>query len=148
MPWWCFLIFSICLLFFCNFLLRVGQERNRMITFIFPLSQSFPTYFGLKWSCIGIFEFLNFFAIFLKFSITGWVGMKRNDNFLLPLLLSLSQPILAWNESVFVFFIFLNFFATFFEISMWGRVGTKQKDKFYFFSFSAFSNLFWLEKKP
>ena len=99
MPWWCFLIFWICLLLFCNFLLRFWQERNGMIIFIFSLSQSF------------------------------W-------------------PILPWNEAVMVFFNFLNFFATFFEFSMPGRVGTKRKDKFYFFSFSAYSNLFWLEKKP
>ena len=118
LKWSCngiFEFFWICLLFFCNFLLRVGQEWNRMITFIFSLSQSFPTYFGLKWSRIGIFEFLKFFAIFLKFSITGWVGMKRNDNFYY-LLLSLSQPILAWNESVFVFFNFLEFACCFFGI--------------------------------
>ena len=57
MPWWCFLIFWICLLLFCNFLLRFGQERNGMIIFIFSLSQSFLTYFGLKWSCNGIFIF-------------------------------------------------------------------------------------------
>ena len=34
--------------FFWNFLLRVQQERNGTIIFIFSLSRPFPTYFGLK----------------------------------------------------------------------------------------------------
>ena len=59
-----FLIFWISLLFFWNFLLRIGQERNGTIIFIFFLSQHFPTYFGLKWGHNDIFNFLNFFAIF------------------------------------------------------------------------------------
>ena len=80
-PWWCFLIFWICLLLFCNFLLRVEQERNGIIIFIFSLSQSFRTYFGLKWSFTVFINFFNFFAIFLEFSITGRVRTKRNDNF-------------------------------------------------------------------
>ena len=42
---------------------------------------------------------------------------------------------------VFFFTIFLEFYIT-------RRVGTKRNDNFYFPSFSAFSNLFWLEMKP
>jgi len=43
--------------------------------------------------------------------------------------------------------VFLNFFAIFFEISITRRIGTKRNDNFYFLSFSAFSNQFWLEMK-
>ena len=50
-----FLIFRIILLFFWNFLLRVGQGRNETVLFIFFLSQPFPTYFGLKLSHKGVF---------------------------------------------------------------------------------------------
>ena len=139
------------------------------------------------------FNFLNFFAIFLEFSITLWVGTKRNDNFYF-LSLSLFQPILARNDARMDFYHFFNFFASFFgifcyassgnemeqrflfsqflglfkpilawneatmvffyffslflEFSITCRVITELKDNFYFFSFSAFSNLFWLEMKP
>ena len=51
-PHWYFWIF---LPFFWNFLSRLGQEWNGMIIFIFSSSQSFPTYFGLKWSHNCIF---------------------------------------------------------------------------------------------
>ena len=47
-----------------------------------------------------------------------------------------------------VLFSFLNFFAIFLEFSITCRVRTEQNDNFYFFSFLAFSNLFWLEMKP
>ena len=82
MPWWCFLIFWICLLLFCNFLLHVGQERNRTINFIFSLSLClFQSILAIKEAIMEFFTFLNFFAIFLKFSITRRAGMKWNDNF-------------------------------------------------------------------
>ena len=94
-PQWYFLIFWIFLLFFWNFLLRIGPKRNGTIIFIFSLYQPLPTYFGLKRIVNGIF---NFFGIFLEFSITHRAGMKRNNNF-------------------------------------------------YFLSFSASSNLFWLQMR-
>ena len=76
-----FLIFWIFLLFFCNFLLRVGWERNGTIIFIFMISHPPSTYGGLKWGHNGIFLiFMNLFALFLEFSITRWVGTKRNEN--------------------------------------------------------------------
>ena len=86
------------MLFFWNFLLRIGMERNRTIISIFSISRPFPTYFGLKWKHNGIVWYFDFFAPFMEFSITGRIWTKRNDNF-------------------------------------------------YFISFSAFSNLFWLEMK-
>ena len=58
---------------------QVGTERND--NFILFLSHPPSTYGGLKWSHDGIFLiFLNFFALFLEFSITRWVGTKRNEN--------------------------------------------------------------------
>ena len=98
-PYWYFLNFRIFLLFFLNFQFRVGLKRNGTIIFIFSLSRPFPTCFDLKESYNGIFNFLNFFAILLEFSITRSGGTERTDNI-------------------------------------------------YFFTFSAFSNLFWLEMKP
>ena len=50
-----FFIFFIFWLFYWNFLLRVGLERNGTIIFIFLLSQPSPTYFGLKWILNDIF---------------------------------------------------------------------------------------------
>ena len=49
------LIIWIFLLFFWNFVLRVGLGRNGRIIFIFSLSHPFPTYFRLKCSHNGIF---------------------------------------------------------------------------------------------
>ena len=42
-----------------------------------------------------------------------------------------------------VFFNFLNIFTILLEFSITRRVGTERTDNFYFFSFSAFSNLFY-----
>ena len=47
-----------------------------------------------------------------------------------------------------IFFNFLNLCAILLEFSINRRVGTKRNDNFYFLSFSALSNLFWLEMKP
>ena len=91
------------------------------------------------------FNFLNFFAIFLEFSITRRVEMEQNDNFYF---LFLSQPFcnVFWLEMkpqryFLIFLIFL-------EFSITHRVRTKRNGTFNYFSFSAFSNLFWLEIKP
>ena len=62
-----FLIFWIFLLFCWNFQLRVGQEWNGTIIFIFTLSRPFPTYFGLKWSHNGFF--FKFWIFWLFFGI-------------------------------------------------------------------------------
>ena len=59
-----FLIFSIFLQFFMNFLLRVWLEQKEMIIFIFPVSRSIPTYYDLKWSHNDIFIFSEFFFYF------------------------------------------------------------------------------------
>ena len=64
------------------------------------------------------------------------------------LFLILFRPISAWNEPFFVFLLFFEFFTIFLEFSITLRVGTKRNDNFYFLSFPAFSNLFWLIMKP
>ena len=112
-PHWFFWTF---LLFFWNFLLHIGQEWNGIIIFIFSLSQTLPTYFGLKWGGNGIFfNFFNFFAIFfLEFSITHRVGTERNGVIIfISLFLIYFQPILAWNEFIMVFLNFLLFLWNF-----------------------------------
>ena len=66
--------------------------------------------------------------------------------FLFSLFLGLSQPILAWKESIMFFFFFLNFFPFFLEFSIPGRVGTRRND-FFLFSFSwHFPTYFGLKK--
>ena len=73
--------FWIFLLFFWNYLLRVGLERNVMIIFLFSLSHPFPLILASNEDIMVFLKFLNFFAIFLEFSISRRVGSKRNDNF-------------------------------------------------------------------
>ena len=99
----------------------------------------------------AIIVFLNFFAFVLEFSVTRRVGTKLNDNFYFISFPSFSNLFLAWNEAVMVFFNFLNFFkffSIFLEFPISRRVGTERNDNFYFLSFLAFSNLFWLEGMP
>ena len=68
--------------FFRNFQLRFMYGRNETIIFIFSLFHPISTDFCLKWSDNSIFfYFLNYFAIFLEFSIMRQVGTERNDNF-------------------------------------------------------------------
>ena len=87
-------------------------------------------------------NFLNFFAFFLEFSITGRVGTHRNDFlFLFSLFLGLFQHILAGKEAMMVFSNFLNFFAIFLEFSILGRVGTYRNDFYLFSLFLGLSQL-------
>ena len=57
-----------------------GNETERQFLFsLFPgLLQPILAW---KEAIMVFFNFLNFFAIFLEFSMTLWVGTKRNDNF-------------------------------------------------------------------
>ena len=116
------MVFWIFLLFFCNFLLRDGLERNRTIFFIFSLSQPLPTYCGLKWSHYGIsFNILNFLAIFLEFCITRRAGTKGNNNFYFLSFLAFSS--VFWLEmksewNFLIFWIFLLFFLNY-VLRMW-----------------------------
>ena len=97
-----------------------------------------------------LFNFLNFFAIFLEFLITRQVRTGRNETIIF--IFSLSHPLstdfglkLSHNG---IFFFFLNFIAIFLEFPITRQLGTKRNDNFYFLSFLAFSKQFWLEMIP
>ena len=93
-------------------------------------------------------NFLNFFVFFLEFSITRWVGTKRNDNFYFLYFSAFSNLFWLEMKPQWYYLIFWLFFVFFFEFFITRRVWTEWKGNFYFFSFSAFFNLFWLEMKP
>ena len=125
---------------------RVGTERTD--NFYFFSFSSFSNLF-LAWNeAIMVFlKFLNFLLFFgIFYFASGRNEMERY--FLYSLFLGIFQPILALNEAIVVFFHFLNFFAILLEFSITRRAWTKSNDNFYFLSFSAFSNMFWLERKP
>ena len=124
---------------------RNQTERNDNYYFLY--FSAFLNIFCLKWGHNGFFffNFWNFFAIFLEFSISRRVGTKRNGTIII--IFSHSRPFqtyFAWKK---VIMVFLNLFTILLEFSILRRVGTEGTDSFYFFSFSAFSNLFWLEMK-
>ena len=139
-----FLNFLNFFLFFWNFLFPVGKERNRAIIFIFSLSQPFPTYFGLEWSHNGIFQFFEFFSIFLEFSLARREETKQSDNFYFLSFSAFSNIFWLGMKSQWYFSISWIFL----EFSLTHREGTKQNDSFYFLTFSVFSNIFWLGMKP
>ena len=65
------------------------------------------------------FNFLNFFAFVLEFSISRRVGIERNDSFHF---LIFFKPILAWIEYITVFFeFFCYFFGIFCYASGWNE---------------------------
>ena len=94
-PKWYFLIFLNFLIFFRNFLLTVRSEGNGKKIFIFHfLGLSPPILARNEAIMVLFFCLLNFFAIFLEFSLTRQFGTKQNDSFSF-LSLSLFHPILA-----------------------------------------------------
>ena len=93
------------------------------------------------------YSFMNFFAIFLEFSISGRVGIERDDNFYFLSFSSFRNLFWLEKKALIVFSNFMNFFAIFLEFSISGGVGIDWNDNFYFHSFSAFPPLFWLEEK-
>ena len=111
--WWCFLIIWIVLLFFWNFLFRVGMKPIGTIIFIFSLSQPFPSYFGLKRSYDGDFKFFEIFCHFFRIFYSGSGRNPSERLFLFSFYLSVSHPILAWKEAMTVFSNFLNFVTIF-----------------------------------
>ena len=84
-----FLNFLIFWLFYWNFLLCVVRERNGTITFIFLLSHTFPTYFGLKWILHDIFYFLQFLILFF-WNFLQRVQLERNG--MIIFVFTLSKP--------------------------------------------------------
>ena len=148
-PLWCFFnFFNFFWFFFFNFLLRVLQELKGTIFLISSLSRSYPTYFGLKRNHNGVFFLIFCYLFGILYYRSGKNSSERF--FLFFLFLGLPQHILAQKEAKKVFSNFFNFFAFFLKFSMTGRAGTRRNDffVFYFLSFSAFPNLFWLDEKP
>ena len=88
-----------------------------------------------------------FFLFFWNFPL----HVEKERNGAIIFIFSLSQHFptyfgLEWSRNgIFQFF---EFFCYFLEFSLARREGTKRSDNFYFLSFSAFSNLFWLGMKP
>ena len=110
-----FLIFSIFLLFFWNFLARVEYERHSGVK-IFPPFSAYLIPFWLK--IISERGFL-IFSIFLLFfwNFLVWVEYERNSKIkLFSLFHGLSHPVLAKNNDGKRFFNFFNFFPIFFGI--------------------------------
>ena len=125
---------------------RNGTKRND--NFYFPSLSLFQPVLAWNDAIMVFFNFLNFVAIFLEFSITHRFGTERNDNFNFSLFLGLFHPILASKEAIMVFFNFLNFSVIFLEFSITHRFGMERNDNFNLLSSSTFSTLFWLQKKP
>ena len=118
---------------------RNGTERND--NFYFRLFSEFSILKAWSEAIMVSFNFLNFFATFLKFSITCRVGMERKNNFYF----------LSFTASSNIFWLEMKpqwYFWIFLEFSITHRVGTKRIDNFYFLSFPSFSILFWLKMKP
>ena len=97
--------------------------------------------------------FLIFWFVLLFFGIFRYeLGRNSSERFFLfSLFLGLSKLILAGKVSKIVVFSFFNFFCYFLEFSITSWVGTHRNDFFlflffFFLSFSAFPNLFWLGK--
>ena len=100
------------------------MEWNDNFYFL-PFTSIFHPILALNEAIMVFFNFLNYFAIFLEFSILRRVRAKRNENFYFPPFSSVFQPILALNEAIMVFF---NFFDIFFGISYYasGWSGTER----------------------
>ena len=115
---WCFLIFWIFLLFFGIFYYGSGRNTaERFFLFYLFLDLSQPI-LARKEALMVFSNFLNSFAIFLEFSITGREETQRND--LLPFLSFVAFPDLFWLETK-LWWYFLNFwiFLLFFWNFLW-----------------------------
>ena len=133
------------MLFFWNFLFRVGWERNEMIIFIISLSQPFPTDYGLKRSQNGIFLIFRIFQLFfLNFKLCVWTERIGTIIFF-SLFLGLPQSILDWKEVIMYILNFLNFVTIFLEFSITRRVGTERQFLFSLFICLAQPILAWNE---
>ena len=123
-----------------------GMEQKFLFSLVLNL---FHPILSSKEAVIVFFNFLNIFAIFFEFCITDGIGAERNGTIIFfSLVLDLHHPIFSSKEATMEFFNFLNFFAIYFEFCITDEIGTERNDNFYFHSFSFFSTLFWLQKKP
>ena len=154
LPKWWFLFFWIVLLFFGIFYYELGRNSSERFFFIFFFLSfsAFPNLFWLgkkqQWCFLIFFEF---FCYFFWISITGRVGIHWNDFFFFSLLLSLSQLIFSLSRHFPTYFAskrshnsVFYFFGIFYYGS--GRNSSERFFLFYFLSFLAIPNLFWLEK--
>ena len=144
--WYCLIFWFFALFMEFSITRRIGTKRND--NFYFISFSAFSNLFCLEMK--SQWYFLNFWF----FSLFFWnflfpVKLERNGETIF--IFSLSRPFptyfgLEWSHNG--IFWFSDFFSLFLEFSITCRVRTERKDNFYFFSFSAFSNLFWLEMKP
>ena len=122
------------MLFFWIFYYESGRnslERFVLFLFLFSLFLNISHLILARREAIMVFfNFVNFFAIFLKFPITGLVGTHQNDFFFF-LFFGLHQLILAWKEAIMVFSNFLNFLCIFFWIFYCGS-GRNSSERFFF----------------
>ena len=131
------------MLLFWHFLFRARKERNETIVFIFSLSHLLSTYFGSKCSHNGIFLiFLNFFAFFLEFSITRWVGTKLNEKIYFLSFSAFSKLFWLYMKPCWHFLIFLQFVWNF-QLSV--RLGRNETIIFIFSLSQPFSTDFELK---
>ena len=75
--------------FFGNFLARVEYERNSGLNFFSLFLYLFHPVMAKNNAGKGFFNFLNFFAIFLEFSSSGWIGTEFGTK----IFFSLSRPV-------------------------------------------------------
>ena len=103
--------------FFLNFLFHVGLERNGTITFIFSLSQTFPSYFDLKGSHILIFWI--FLLLFWNFQLR----FEKERNVMVIFIFSHSHPFptyfgLKWGHNgISLLFVFFSYFFGIFYLA-------------------------------
>ena len=120
-----------------------GNETERQFLFSLFLSV-FQLILAWNYAAMVFFNLLNFFAIFLKFSLARQFGPKRNDNFYF-LFLSLFQPILAWNDATMVFFDFFEFSSLFWNFLLRVRSEGNGKTIFIFSLSRHFATYFGLK---
>ena len=122
---------------------QFGTKRND--NFYFLSLSLFRTI--LAWNEATI-VFFDFFWIFFSFFWNFLFPVRSEGKGQTIFIFSLSRHFPTYfgmklsHNGIFLFF------SLFFEFYISRRVGTERKDNFCFLSFSSFTNLFWLEKKP
>ena len=137
--------FNFFAFFFGIFYSALGRNGTKREFLFSPFLRLLQPILARNGAIMALFNILNFFPIFLKFSNVRQVGTERNETIIFPFLLShppSTSGCLKWSHNV-IFNFFLNFFAVFLEFFIKRWVGMKQNENIYFHSFSAVSNLFW-----
>ena len=127
---------------------RVGIDRNEKFFFF-----SFLTFPNLLWLEEKPQWCFIIFCTFLLFFFCNFLFWVEQDLILtIIFIFSISRPfptcfgLKRSHNGVFQIFKFFLLFI--FEFSNTGQVGIDWNDIFYFLSFSALPNLFWLEEMP